>query len=426
MLDEPTTGLDPQARHVLWDRLFRLKERGTTLVLTTHYMDEAEQLCDRLVVVDKGRIMAEGSPAQLIREYSTREVVELRFGSDQQRVAAERMAADRPDGVLPDRVLLYAEDGEAVLERVHAAGAAAHDEPRAPVEPRGRVPSPHGTEPDRMTVEQEQGQEQDMATRARRFGAWYMAEHQFRAMRAYGWTILMTGTGSPVLYLLGIGLGLATFLDQPIADGANGPVSYLLFVAPALLATSAVTVATGEFTYVVMAGFQLAPIFWGMNASPVEPGQIASGLVLAVFIRMILTTTVYYLIMVAFGAVGDPWGAAWMPLVGVLGGMAFGLPLMTYSATLTQDKGQFALVSRFVFTPMFLFSGTFFPLATLPVWLQWIGWVSPLWHASEIGRSMSYGSPPGSWPVGWHYAVLVAYAVLGWVLAHRVFRRRLR
>ncbi len=81
MLDEPTTGLDPQARHILWDRLFRLKEQGTTLVLTTHYMDEAEQLSDRLVVVDHGRIMAEGSPAQLIRDYSTREVVELRFGS---------------------------------------------------------------------------------------------------------------------------------------------------------------------------------------------------------------------------------------------------------------------------------------------------------------------------------------------------------
>ncbi|MET1062146.1 MAG: ATP-binding cassette domain-containing protein [Aeromicrobium sp.] len=119
MLDEPTTGLDPQARHVLWDRLFRLKERGTTLVLTTHYMDEAEQLCDRLVVVDKGQIMAEGSPSSLIRQYSTREVVELRFGSDRNADAATRMAGlvERIE-VLPDRVLLYAEDGEAVLERV--------------------------------------------------------------------------------------------------------------------------------------------------------------------------------------------------------------------------------------------------------------------------------------------------------------------
>lgn len=123
MLDEPTTGLDPQARHVLWDRLFRLKERGTTLVVTTHYMDEAEQLCDRLVVVDHGRIMAEGSPAELIRTYSTREVLELRFGSSRNAQAAVDLAdlAERIE-VLPDRVLLYAEDGEAVLVQVRARG----------------------------------------------------------------------------------------------------------------------------------------------------------------------------------------------------------------------------------------------------------------------------------------------------------------
>ncbi len=123
MLDEPTTGLDPQARHVLWDRLFRLKEQGTTLVLTTHYMDEAEQLCDRLVVVDHGRIMAEGSPAALIREHSSREVVELRFGSDRNAAAAEQLAGlgERIE-VLPDRVLVYAGDGEGVLEQVVARG----------------------------------------------------------------------------------------------------------------------------------------------------------------------------------------------------------------------------------------------------------------------------------------------------------------
>ena len=123
LLDEPTTGLDPQARHILWDRLFRLKERGTTLVLTTHYMDEAEQLCDRLVVVDKGRIMAEGSPAALIRQYSTREVLEVRFGSDRNADAAASLAGigDRIE-VLPDRVLIYAEDGEAALVELTARG----------------------------------------------------------------------------------------------------------------------------------------------------------------------------------------------------------------------------------------------------------------------------------------------------------------
>ena len=123
LLDEPTTGLDPQARHILWDRLFRLKERGTTLLLTTHYMDEAEQLCDRLVVVDKGRIMAEGSPASLIREYSTREVLEVRFGSEKNADAALTLAGigERTE-VLPDRVLIYADDGEAALIELTARG----------------------------------------------------------------------------------------------------------------------------------------------------------------------------------------------------------------------------------------------------------------------------------------------------------------
>jgi lipooligosaccharide transport system ATP-binding protein len=123
LLDEPTTGLDPQARHILWDRLFRLKEQGTTLVLTTHYMDEAEQLCDRLVVVDKGRIMAEGAPAALIREHSSREVLEVRFGSERNATAAADLAGigDRLE-VLPDRVLVYSQDGEAALAEVTRRG----------------------------------------------------------------------------------------------------------------------------------------------------------------------------------------------------------------------------------------------------------------------------------------------------------------
>jgi lipooligosaccharide transport system ATP-binding protein len=123
LLDEPTTGLDPQARHVLWDRLFRLKERGTTLVLTTHYMDEAEQLCDRLIVVDKGRIMAEGTPASLIREHSSREVLEVRFGSDRnEQVAPQLEGIGERVEVLPDRVLVYAHNGEHALEQVAERG----------------------------------------------------------------------------------------------------------------------------------------------------------------------------------------------------------------------------------------------------------------------------------------------------------------
>lgn len=123
MLDEPTTGLDPQARHVLWDRLFRLKEQGVTLVITTHYMDEAEQLCDRLIVMDKGKIMAEGSPAELIRDYSSREVVEVRFGSAKNAEVAPHLEGlgERIE-VLPDRILIYAENGEQVLHQITTKG----------------------------------------------------------------------------------------------------------------------------------------------------------------------------------------------------------------------------------------------------------------------------------------------------------------
>ena len=123
MLDEPTTGLDPQARHILWDRLFRLKEQGVTLVITTHYMDEAEQLCDRLIVMDKGKIMAEGSPSALIKEYSYKEVVEVRFGTDKNEKFAPQLEelADRIE-VLPDRILLYTEKGEELLTKIVDAG----------------------------------------------------------------------------------------------------------------------------------------------------------------------------------------------------------------------------------------------------------------------------------------------------------------
>jgi lipooligosaccharide transport system ATP-binding protein len=124
LLDEPTTGLDPQARHVLWDRLYRLKHDGVTLIITTHYMDEAEQLCDRLVVMDGGRIVAMGSPRSLIEEHSTKEVLELRFSPNGDGAQHNDMTGigERVE-VLPDRTLVYADDGEAALSAVHDRGA---------------------------------------------------------------------------------------------------------------------------------------------------------------------------------------------------------------------------------------------------------------------------------------------------------------
>jgi len=126
ILDEPTTGLDPQARHLLWDRLYRLKQQGVTLIVTTHYMDEAEQLCDRLVVMDHGRIAAEGTPHSLIAEHSTREVLELRFDPDENEAMATRLhgLTERIE-VLSDRVLLYTDDGDHILREVEGMGLVA-------------------------------------------------------------------------------------------------------------------------------------------------------------------------------------------------------------------------------------------------------------------------------------------------------------
>jgi lipooligosaccharide transport system ATP-binding protein len=123
ILDEPTTGLDPQARHVLWDRLYRLKQQGVTLIVTTHYMEEAEQLCDRLVIMDKAKIVAEGSPRSLIEEYAPREVVEIRFPPGVLDQVADRVEAFAPrTEILADRALLYTDDAEETISLVTEDG----------------------------------------------------------------------------------------------------------------------------------------------------------------------------------------------------------------------------------------------------------------------------------------------------------------
>lgn len=123
ILDEPTTGLDPQARHLLWDRLYRLKQDGVTLIITTHYMDEAEQLCDRLVIMDKGKIVGEGSPRQLIEQHSTREVIELRFRTGQQEKEVDKLSGlGKRQEILPDRVLVYSDDADQTLDEIHSDG----------------------------------------------------------------------------------------------------------------------------------------------------------------------------------------------------------------------------------------------------------------------------------------------------------------
>ncbi|MEV5072342.1 ABC transporter permease [Microbacterium sp. LMI12-1-1.1] len=258
----------------------------------------------------------------------------------------------------------------------------------------------------------------------RAFGTWYVTEHMVRAMRAYGWTIVVGALGQPILYLLGLAVGLAALIDAPISQ--NGvEVSYLVFVAPALLMTAAISVASEEFSYPVIAGFKWRRYFFGFSASALSPGQIAGGVVAGASARIIVVVVAYYLFLWLFQAVPDP-ATGWLTIpIGLLAGLAFGIPYMAYAASITDDKGQVALVQRFIFMPMFLFSGTFYPLATLPLWLQWIGWVSPLWHATELGRIATYGMPVDPFAIVIHVGYLLVLSIGGYVIGRRIFQRRL-
>jgi lipooligosaccharide transport system permease protein len=255
--------------------------------------------------------------------------------------------------------------------------------------------------------------------RPRRFGAWYIAEHRLLLMRAYGATILGTSIGNPFVYLFALGVGLASLVQAPL-DG----VSYLAFVAPALLATAAVTVASEEFTYPVLASFKWNPVFIGARSAPISSNQIADGVIIAVILRMIVTCAIYFAVMLLFGAVPSALGAVGI-LTATLTGLAVGVVIMAYTSTVTEDKGQMAIIQRFIITPLFLFSGTFFPLEQLPGYLQWIGWISPLWHGSELGRVVSYGLAEPVWLTVAHVVYLAAITVAGWRAAQIVTTRRL-
>ncbi|CAN7254913.1 ABC transporter permease [Arthrobacter sp. LjRoot78] len=261
------------------------------------------------------------------------------------------------------------------------------------------------------------------AARARRWGAFYYAEQVLRVMKSYGWTIVMYGVGQPVAYLFAMGVGLATLVDTS-SEGVFGGVSYLAFIAPALLISAAVMTAANEFTFPVMDGFKWRRVYYGPHASPLTPEQIAAGHIMAVTLRFLLQSAIYFAVVALFGASPSGWG--WVSvLVATLAGLSFGLPLMAYAASIKEDKGQFAMVMRFIVTPLFLFSGTFFPLDSLPLVVRWIGWISPIWHGTELGRVFSYGYDESPLLTILHIVFLVGLAVAGWQLTKRQFVRRL-
>lgn len=259
------------------------------------------------------------------------------------------------------------------------------------------------------------------ARQARRWGWWYQAEWRLISMKAYWTSAVGSSLLTPVLYLVAMGVGLGTLVDA--GSGGVAGVPYLTFVAPGLLVHTVVMSAGSELTFPVMDGFKWGKHYFARAATAASPLQVAVGEVVAVGIRFLLEALIFWLILVIAGVVG--LGSWPMIAVAALAAMALGTPLMAYAATLEDEGFQFSLVQRFIIAPMFLFAGTFFPLESMPIYLQPIGWISPMWHGTQVARVLAFGLEVPGWMVVVHLAFLVLLTAGGTLLAARFFTRRL-
>lgn len=256
-----------------------------------------------------------------------------------------------------------------------------------------------------------------------RYGAWFAAEHGLRTMRSYLSSIITGSVFNPLVYLFALGAGIGSFVDAN-AGGLGQGVSYLTFVGPALLSSAALNAAFEETSYPVMGGFKWARTFWAMNATPLSGGQIALGVLIAAACRIAFTVSAFWAFLFAFGAAPAPTSFLAVPAA-MLAGLAFGSAIMAIACRIEEDDSWFVVINRLFIMPMFLFSGTFFPLERYPLTLRWIGWLSPLWHGTQLGRVAAYGLSEPAWLVAAHLAYLASMLALGLWLARTGFERRL-
>jgi len=238
--------------------------------------------------------------------------------------------------------------------------------------------------------------------------------------------------GGPVLFLLSLGIGLGSIVNSR-SGGQSLGTSYLSFIAPAMIAATALQVAVGESTYpILFGGFKFQRLYYAMSATPLTPRQIAAGVLSWIAARAAFSATLYLVVVACFGGLGSIGALLCVPIA-TLGAMALAAPIAIYSATVETERGGFAAIFRFLVMPMFLFSGTFYPVSALPGWGQALAWLSPLWHATELARWASLGPLRLSSGVGQlsgaallgHLAFLTALTVVGVVLAGWRFQVRL-
>jgi lipooligosaccharide transport system permease protein len=258
------------------------------------------------------------------------------------------------------------------------------------------------------------------AVEAPRPTIWQVVEHEVIEARRYWKSVLVTGLVTPLLYVLALGIGLGTVVNH---HSNRLGVPYVQFVAPAFLAAAALQVATASATFPVMAGFKWIRFYHGMAATPLTPRQICDGKLVWVGLRTVTGATIYFAIMACFGAV-HRWQGVLGILAAVLTGLAFAAPVLALSASVTAEGQAFNVLFRFVVTPMFLFSGTFYPISQLPRWGEVIAYVSPLWHGTQLARGAALGNLSDLAALG-HVGYLLIWLLVGLALARWRFRVRL-
>jgi lipooligosaccharide transport system permease protein len=262
------------------------------------------------------------------------------------------------------------------------------------------------------------------ATRAINLAWLHVAEARIRNMLKWWSSIFAFSLGNPVLYLFSVGIGIGALVDANGGNAALGHVPYLTFLAPALLASAAIQSFQEEMTFPIMEGFEWDKSFFAMNATPVRGKDIVNGIIVSSLVKTLITVGIYELVLLAFGAISLSVALP-MFFSALFTGVAFGSLMMAVTSFIKNDDGFFAIVGRFIIAPMTLFSGTYYPLESMPFYLQWVGWISPLWHGTDLGRVISYGASQQTWVVVSHWLYLSLWLVVGLFLAYRQVSKRL-
>lgn len=247
-----------------------------------------------------------------------------------------------------------------------------------------------------------------------------VVEYQLYVGRRTWRSIVVVGVLTPLLYVLALGVGLGAVID---AGGHKLGVPYLVFVAPAFLTAAALQVAAGDASYPLIGGFHWQRVFHGMAATPLTPAQICDGQLLWIALRVFVNSAVYLAIIAACGGTQRWWVLLAVPAA-TLTAMAFGSAVAALAATVSTEGQAFNIVRRFIVVPMFLFSGTFYPIGQLPQWGQWLAYVSPLWHGTELARGAAIGHISAAAVLG-HIGYLLVWLVLGVAVARWRFQVRL-